>query len=83
MEKLTREEIKQSINYFVDSAISNKNEARYYLEQLPVDNDADYDGTVQDFIQQLKNSINDADCYNFIVDDLVEHYFTNQESYDF
>lgn len=83
MEKLTREEIIQSVNYYLESAWVNKNEAVYYLMQLPMKKEADYDIEVHEYIKNLKNSTNNRTYYEMNIYGLIEHYYINQENYDF
>ena len=83
---MTREEIRESINYTLEKAWENPSEARYYLEQLPYDTNSDYDNTVHEFfISALAYEIREANRENFeiVSNDLVEHYFVNQEYYEF
>lgn len=84
---MTKELIKKSIEYLLESAWENQNEAKYYLEQLPHDKDSDYDETVHDFISkleyQIKKENREREYYDYDVDDLIEHYFVNQEYYEF
>ena len=83
---MTKELIKKSIEYLLESAWENQNEAKYYLEQLPHDKDSDYDETVHDFISkleyQIKKENREREYYDYDVDDLIEHYFVNQEYID-
>ena len=84
---MTKELIKKSIEYLLERAWENPNEAKYYLEQLPHDKDSDYDETVHDFIikleYQIKKENREREYYDYDVDDLIEHYFVNQEYYEF
>lgn len=82
---MTKELIKKSIEYLLERAWENPNEARYYLEQLPHDKDSDCDETVHDFISKLEYQIkkDEREYYDYAVEDLVEHYFVNQENYEF
>lgn len=82
---MTKELIKKSIEYLLERAWENQNEARYYLEQLPHDKNSDYDETVNYFISKLEHQIKkeNREYYDYYVDDLIEHYFVNQEYYEF
>lgn len=84
---MTKELIKKSIEYLLEKAWENPNEAKYYLEQLPYAKDSDYDETVHDFISkleyQIKKEEREREDYDYAVEDLVEHYFVNQEDYEF
>jgi hypothetical protein len=82
---MTKELIKKSIEYLLEKAWENPNEAKYYLEQLPYAKDSDYDETVHDFISKLEYQIKkeEREDYDYAVEDLVEHYFVNQEDYEF
>lgn len=78
---MTKELIKKSIEYLLERAW----EARYYLEQLPYNKDNDCDETVHYFISKLEYQIKkeNREYYDYYVDDLIEHYFVNQEYYEF
>lgn len=80
---MTKAEIKERINYILESAWNSSNEVTYYLEQLPHDN-SDYDSYVHECITNLEYHANhrNKECYELATDDLVEYYFTNQEHYD-
>lgn len=79
LEKLTREEIRQSIYYVVSSAFEEKNKGR--LEDLPYS--GDYDSAVHEYAKELAQNFDDKDYYDVLVNELVEHYYINQEDYDF
>lgn len=78
---MTREEIKQEIIYDLSKAWENPNEMSYWLEKLPMQ--GDYDEAVHDCINSLKFAImnNDEDYFDVCFEDLVLHYYVNQESY--
>ena len=50
--KMTREEIKQEIILDLEKAYEEKNEYRYYLEQLPME--GDYDNEVHRYIDNAE-----------------------------
>lgn len=83
MGKLTREEIRESIILVLEKAFNNKNEASYWLEKLPMVED--YDEEVHNYMSMLEHDIRhqNRESFDFNVDELVEHYFINQEQYDF
>ena len=83
MGKLTREEIRESIILVIEKAFNNKNEASYWLEKLPMVED--YDEEVHNYMSMLEHDIRhqNRESFDFNVDELVEHYFINQEQYDF
>lgn len=83
MEKLTKKEIRNEIILDLEAAWENPNEKSYWLEKLPMEED--YDESVHDFIQCLKYAIvhKDKKYYSTITDDLIEHYYINQEDYEF
>lgn len=78
---MTREEIKQEIIYDLEKAWENPNEMSYWLEKLPMQED--YDEAVHDYINSLKFAImnNDEDYFDACFEDLILHYYINQESY--
>ena len=80
---MTKEQIGRSIEYIIEDAWENPNEAKYYLEQLPHAKNSDYDETVHDFISKLECQIKkeEREDYDFDVEELVEHYYINQEDY--
>ena len=55
----------------------------FYLEELPMDGDYDY--TVHEYIELLKNAYmyHDRFYYDSIVEDLKEYYQINEECYEF
>ena len=81
---MTKELIKKSIEYLLVRAWEKPNEARYYLEQLP-QGAGDYDEKVHDCISrllyQIKKEEREREDYDFDVEELVEHYYINQEDY--
>ena len=81
--KMTKEQIGRSIEYIIEDAWENPNEAKYYLEQLPYAKDSDCDETVHDWISKLEYQIKkeEREDYDFDVEELVEHYYINQENY--
>lgn len=80
---MTREEIRQEIIYDLSKAWENPNDMSYWLEKLPMEED--YDETVHDFISNLKYAIrhNDKEYFECNINDLIEHYYINQEYYEF
>ena len=58
-----------------------KNEYRYYLEQLPME--GDYDNEVHRYIDNLENEIRhqNKEDFDYCVDQLVDYYYQNQEIY--
>lgn len=82
---MTKELIKKSIEYLLERAWEKPNEARYYLKQLPYNKNSDCDETVHYFISKLEYQIKkeNREYYDYYVDDLIEHYFVNQEYYEF
>lgn len=84
MERLTREQIRENIILDLEKAYSSKNqEISYWLEKLPMIEESDE--VVHDYMSMLEHDIRhqDRDSFDFNVDELVEHYFINQEQYDF
>lgn len=79
--KMTREEIKQEIILDLEKAYEEKNEYRYYLEQLPME--GDYDNEVHRYIDNLENEIRhqNKEDFDYYVDQLVDYYYQNQEIY--
>lgn len=83
MEKLTKEEIRKEIILDLEAAWENPNEMSYWLEKLPMQ--GDYDGAVHDIIDELEYAIrhNDKEYFECNINDLIEHYYINQEDYEF
>lgn len=81
----TKEEIRESIILDLEKAWENQNEARYWLEKIPVDKESDYDDFVNEMIHKMVYHINhnDRDMFELDINDLVEHYEINQENYNF
>ena len=79
MEQLTKEEIRESIILDLEKAFEEKDV--FYLERLPMIKE--YDEEVHKFMKDLSHSFNDRDYYNILIDELVEHYYINQENYNF
>lgn len=79
--RMTREEIKQEIILDLEKAYEEKNEYRYYLEQLPME--GDYDNEVHRYIDNLENEIRhqNKEDFDYCVDQLVDYYYQNQEIY--
>ena len=79
--KMTREEIKQEIILDLEKAYEEKNEYRYYLEQLPME--SDYHNEVHRYIDNLENEIRhqNKEDFDYCVDQLVDYYYQNQEIY--
>lgn len=80
---MKREEIKNSIILDLEKAWETPNEASYWLEKLPMIEE--YDEAVEDYMSLLKHNIRhkDREMFDINIDDLVEHYYLNQEEYDF
>ena len=78
---MTREDIKQEIILDLQKAWENPVEATYWLEGLPMQ--GDYDEAVHDCINSLKFAImnEDKDYFESAIEDLIEHYYFNQELY--
>ena len=83
MEKLTKKEIRNEIILDLEAAWENPNEKSYWLEKLPMEED--YDEAVHDIIDELEYAIrhNDKEYFECNVNDLIEHYYINQEDYEF
>ena len=80
---MLKKEIKNSIILDLEKAWENPNEANYWLEKLPMVEE--YDEAVEDYMSLLKHNIRhkDREMFDINIDDLVEHYYLNQEEYDF
>ena len=80
---MKKEEIKNSIILDLEKAWETPNEASYWLEKLPMIEE--YDEAVEDYMSLLKHNIRhkDREMFDINIDDLVEHYYLNQEEYDF
>lgn len=80
---MTREEIKEVIILDLEKAWENLSEDNYWLEKLPMIEE--YDEEVNNFISLLKHNIRhkDREMFDINIDDLVEHYYLNQEKYEF
>lgn len=78
---MTRDDIKQEIILDLKKAWDNPKEANYWLEGLPMQ--GDYDKAVHDCINSLKFAImnKDEDYFESAIEDLIEHYYVNQELY--
>lgn len=79
--KMTKEEIKQEIILDLEKAYEEKNECRYYLEQLPME--GDYDNEVHEYINNLENEIKhqNKEDFDYYVNQLVDYYYQNQKLY--
>ena len=79
---MTREEIKEVIILDLEKAWENLSEDNYWLEKLPMIEE--YDEEVNNFISLLKHNIRhkDREMFDINIDDLVEHYYLNQEEYE-
>lgn len=79
--KMTKGEIKQEIILDLEKAYEEKNECRYYLEQLPME--GDYDNEVHEYINNLENEVRhqNKEDFDYYVDQLVDYYYQNQEIY--
>lgn len=80
---MQKKEIKNLIILDLEKAWENPNEANYWLEKLPMVEE--YDEAVEDYMSLLKHNIRhkDREMFDINIDDLVEHYYLNQEEYDF
>lgn len=78
----TKEEIRESIILDLEKAWEEKENARYWLERLPMC--GDYDVDVHEVIDNMQRHINhnDREMFEFDIDDLIEHYKINQENYE-
>ncbi len=84
MEKLTKEEIRDSIIGELNEAYKSKNqEISYWLEKLPMVEE--YDEDVHNYMSMLKYDIRkqDRESFDFNVNELVDFYSINQENYEF
>ena len=80
---LLKEEIREKINYVLSSAWESRHPIR--LEQLPYSVNSDYDTDIHTYINLLRSAIrrNDKESFNLTIDELIEHYYINQENYNF
>ena len=80
---MKKEEIKNSIILDLEKAWETPSAASYWLEKLPIIEE--YDEAVEDYMSLLKHNIQhkDREMFDINIDDLVEHYYLNQEEYDF
>lgn len=80
----TKKQIKEIIILDLEKAWEEKENARYWLERLPMEEN-DYDTFVEDMIKKMVHHINhgDREMFEFDIDDLIEHYEINQENYEF
>lgn len=80
---LTNKEIKEEIILDLEAAWENPNEMSYWLEKLPMIEE--YDEVVEEYLTLLKYNIRhkDREMFDINIDDLVEHYYLNQEEYEF
>ena len=80
---MLKKEIKEEIILDLEKAWENPSETSYWLEKLPMIKE--YDETVHDFIGLLEYNIRhkDREMFDINIDDLVEHYYINQEEYEF
>ena len=78
---LSREKIGEKLNYVLSNAWESCNPIR--LENLPYS--GDYDTDVHTYINLLRSAIrkNDKETFDLTIDELIEHYYINQENYDF
>ena len=78
---LSREKIGEKLNYVLSNAWESRNPIR--LENLPYS--GGYDTDVHTYINLLRSAIrrNDKESFDLTIDDLIEHYYINQENYDF
>ena len=78
---LLKEEIREKLDYVLSNAWESRNLIR--LENLPYS--GDYDADVHTYINLLRSAIrkNDKETFNLTIDELIEHYYINQENYDF
>ena len=78
---LLKEEIREKLDYVLSNAWESRNPIR--LENLPYI--GDYDADVHMYINLLRSAIrkNDKETFDLTIDELIEHYYINQENYDF
>lgn len=78
-------EINENIKPILEKAYtSTGSEIRYWLEQLPMSLNSDYDLEVHEIIKELEASARNNDEYTFncYVERLLEHYENNQDDYE-
>lgn len=77
---LSREKIGEKLNYVLSNAWESRNPIR--LENLPYS--GDYDTDVHTYINLLRSAIrkNDKETFDLTIDELIEHYYINQENYN-
>ena len=82
---ITKEEIRNSITSDLEMAWENPKEARYWLEKLPQDEESCWDNFVEEVIAKMVYDINhqNREYFEFNIDNLVDHYYTNQKHYKF
>lgn len=80
---LTKEEIRSKLDYVLSNAWESRNSIR--LEHLPYSVNSDYDTDVHTYIGLLRSAIrkNDKESFHLTIDELIEHYYINQENYNF
>lgn len=85
IQKLSKDDIKHVILYDLKMAFNHKDESMYWLERLPRSTTSDYDETVKNFIDGLywHSRRDEIENVSYTVNDLVEHYYINQDDYDF
>ncbi len=79
----TKQEIFDVIAYEIHNAFQEKSRCSYWLEQLPMMKDADFDPEVHEYIKHLQDSLNNKEFFDRVVEYLVDYYYVNQEYYDF
>lgn len=77
---LSKEEIKEKINYVLSNAWESRRSM--WLENLPYS--GDYDTDIHTYINLLRSAIrrNDKESFDLTIDELIEHYYINQENYN-
>lgn len=78
-------EINENIKPILYKAfISTGSEIRYWLEQLPMSMNSDYDVEVHEIIKELEAYARnqDEDAFKYQVNRLLEHYEANQDDYE-
>lgn len=78
-------EINENIKPILEKAYtSTGSEIRYWLEQLPMSMNSDYDVKVHEIIKELEAyaRTKDEDAFKYQVNRLLEHYEANQGDYE-
>lgn len=78
-------EINENIKPILEKAYtSTESEIRYWLEQLPMSMNSDYDVEVHEIIKELEAyaRTKDEDAFKYQVNRLLKHYEANQGDYE-